>query len=75
MPPSAAILYIRERYNREQELEHRRNYNTTMLYYIAQPTRARPDALPFFKPLCAVKPDDNRTGDELVDEFFGGLGR
>ena len=47
-----------------------------MLYCIAQPTRKNPDALPRFEKLYGEKKKQakrEKTGDELADEFFGGM--
>jgi len=80
MPLTALVFYMQSKHEyelrRDMEREHRADYDTTMLYFIAQPTRKYPGNLPQYKPLFAENDDsDNRerekTGEEILLELVG----
>jgi len=65
------VIYFIAQYKREQEQENRDNYNSTMLYMIAQPTRKDPASLPMYQPLyCDVRAQtaqrEEMSGDDIL---------
>ncbi|MCL2565969.1 MAG: hypothetical protein FWE24_09215 [Defluviitaleaceae bacterium] len=67
LPPKALLAYINTCFKDELEAKHIANYNTLMLYYIAQPTRKNPDSLSIYKPLF----ESNRAGRSTKKEMSG----
>ncbi|MCL2856205.1 MAG: hypothetical protein FWE19_00575 [Oscillospiraceae bacterium] len=66
-------LYLIEKFKQERETEHRDNYNSAMLYMIAQPTRKNPKSVPMYKPLFAdpaIKEKKKETAEDLLRSFL-----
>lgn len=73
MSAKAALVYVLEKYKEERELENRKNYDSMMLYFIAQPTRARPDLLPVYRGLFddeTKEPQKPDTGADIMSDII-----
>jgi len=75
MPAKALLLYVLAEFKREQELENRANYDSMMLYMIAQPTRKNPERLPVYKPLYedggVREAKKGMSGEEILMGLIG----
>jgi len=62
-------------FKQEMELENRANYDSMMLYMIAQPTRKNPEKLPVYTPLYeggrAREQRKEMTGEEILMGLIG----
>ena len=70
------VVYITSKFKQEKEQEHRENYNSRMLLFIAQPTRAHPEYLPEYEPIYGNKSGKFRSKkheeynvDDIIDMF------
>ena len=74
------MLYLVNRFEVDCEELHRKNYDSAMLLFTAQPTRKEPEKLKIYEPLMAnydtkqVKESaKKKTGEEMITEFLSSL--
>ncbi|MCL2565963.1 MAG: hypothetical protein FWE24_09185 [Defluviitaleaceae bacterium] len=67
------LLYVYAEFKREVEYEHRANYNSMMLYYMAQPTRKNPESLQTYKPIHTYSKQQfgkEMSGEEILQSLI-----
>jgi len=71
-----AFFYVRSRRSADIEQFKRDDYNSKMLYLIAQPTRKDPNSVPTFNDLYGEKDwhGDDKDARGIMDELMERLG-